>query len=150
MEFLWVPYEVSCSFSCTLTSTTNCQFTVKIFYSLLILVLLCHAESDHIHNCILDAFSNFNKWFKANTLPLNFDKRHFVLVFISLQFDNNLGQKKHTAYVITKLVSSHQTALFLVILFKGTKYINLFSKSNYLYHSVSQNVDKMSEDGSII
>ena len=50
------------------------------------------------------------------------------LVFISLHLNNNLGQKKRTAYmrIITKFISFHTTALLSVILFKGTKCFNLF------------------------
>jgi len=80
---------------------------------------------------------SFYEWFKANTLPLNFDKRAFELGIHFLQFDNNLGQKKCTAYIVMKFLSFHTTALLSLILFKGTKCFNLFSKSNNLYHSVS-------------
>lgn len=63
------------------------------------------------------------------------------LVFISLHFDNNLGQKKRTVCIITKFISLHTTALLSVTLFKGTKCFNLFSKHNNLYHSVSLNAE---------
>jgi len=61
---------------------------------------------------------SFYEWFKANTLPLNFDKRAHELGIHFLTLNNNLGQKKLTAYVIMKFISFHTSALLSVSFLK--------------------------------
>jgi hypothetical protein len=80
-----------------LPATINSQST-PILFADDISIIITHPELGYLQNIMNDVFASLNKWFKANTLALNFDKtncmrfaaKNNTCPTLNIGFDNKL------------------------------------------------------------